>query len=214
MSQNHFTTGSVIFATTLLLYISLVNIRGIEIRVVFGYSKSAKIVFLRVCSSLGHQLSQNIFLNIPTSPDAIRGLCSGEIHSSILNAIGQSLSEGSKIIVWLVRDFGIFPIIASARSPCGSITATHLPFLISSKIIFSRRVDFHIQVFQIIYICLLLSFGPIQKACSSPLKFVFQIGVRSFSRSCEVKRGRFTGGSKLRDNTQLIFGVCTLVVGR
>jgi hypothetical protein len=96
--QNFFTTGSVIFATTLFLYTSLVSIRGIETRVVFGYSKRAKIVFLKICSNLGPQLSQNIFLKIPTSQDATNGLCSGFTSSSILNAIGQFTSLGSKII--------------------------------------------------------------------------------------------------------------------
>jgi hypothetical protein len=126
--------------------------KGIEISVVFGYSNNAKMVFLSVCSSLGHQLSQNIFLNIQTNPEATKALCSLETQSSILKAIGQSLSEGSNIIVWFVRDFGIFQIIDSAKSQCGSITATHLHFFISSIIIFSSNVDFHIQVFQIIYI--------------------------------------------------------------
>jgi hypothetical protein len=56
-------------------------------------------VFLSICSSLGHQESQNIFLNIQTSHDATSGLCSGLISSSMLNAIGQEVSLGSKIIV-------------------------------------------------------------------------------------------------------------------
>jgi hypothetical protein len=38
-------------------------------------------------------------LKIPISPEATRGLCSGETSSSILKAIGQFLSLGSKIIV-------------------------------------------------------------------------------------------------------------------
>jgi hypothetical protein len=147
--QNFFTTGSVIFPTTLFLYTSLVSISGIETRVVFGYSKSARIVFLNICSSLGHQLSQNIFLNIQTNHDATSGLCSGFTSSSILNAIGQFTSLGSKIIAWFVLFLGINHITASAKSPCGSITATPLPFLISSIIIFSSRVDLPIQVFQI-----------------------------------------------------------------
>jgi hypothetical protein len=64
-----------------------------------GYSSKARIVFLNTCSSLGPQLVQNIFLKIPTSQEAISGLNSGSISSSILNAIGHSLSLGSKIIV-------------------------------------------------------------------------------------------------------------------
>jgi len=56
-------------------------------------------VFLKICSNLGPQDSQNIFLNIQTNPDATNGLCSGATSSSILNAIGQSVSLGSKIIV-------------------------------------------------------------------------------------------------------------------
>ncbi|MGB2110658.1 MAG: hypothetical protein ACPHY8_01735 [Patescibacteria group bacterium] len=68
-------------------------------RVVFGYSNNAKTVFLKICSSLGPQESQNIFLKIPTKPEATRGLCSGITSSSILNAIGQLVSLGSKIIV-------------------------------------------------------------------------------------------------------------------
>jgi hypothetical protein len=60
-----------------------------EIKFEFGASSRAKIVFLRICSSLGHHESQNIFLKIPISPEATRGLCSGEISSSILNEIGQ-----------------------------------------------------------------------------------------------------------------------------
>jgi len=120
-----------------------------EIRVVFEYSKRAKIVFLKICSNLGHQLSQNIFLNIQTSQEATKALCSTFTSSSILNAIGQFTSLGSNIIAWLVLFFGINQITASAKSPCGSITATHLHFLISSIIIFSSRVDFHIHVFHI-----------------------------------------------------------------
>jgi hypothetical protein len=171
----------VIFETTFSLYTSLVSIRGIEISVVFGYSRSAKIVFLNVCSSLGHQLSQKIFLNIHTSHEVTRDLCSFETPSSILKAIGQSLSDGSIIIQEFVLDFGIFHITASAKSPCGSITATHLPFIISSIIIFSRSVDFHIHVFQIIYICLLLSFDQIPNSIFSPLKTDIPIGVILFS---------------------------------
>gem|GEM_PF-777931 len=97
--QNFLTTGSVTLLTTLLLYTSLVSIKGIEIRVVFGYSSNAKIVFLSICSSLGPQESPKIFLNIQTSQDATSGLCSGFTLSSILKAIGQEVSEGSKIIV-------------------------------------------------------------------------------------------------------------------
>ncbi|MBT3728817.1 hypothetical protein HOF65_00320 [bacterium] len=85
--------------TTLFLNTSLVNISGIEISVEFGYSTNAKIVFLRICSSLGPHESPNIFLNIHTKPDATSGLCSGFTLSSILNAIGQSVSLGSNIIV-------------------------------------------------------------------------------------------------------------------
>jgi hypothetical protein len=84
--------------------------------VVLGYSISAKIVFLRICSNLGPQDSQNIFLNIPTSPEATSGLCSGLTPSSILNAIGHSVSEGSNIIVELVLDFGMCHITDSAKS--------------------------------------------------------------------------------------------------
>jgi len=97
--QNFLTTGSVILFTTLFLNTSLVNIRGIDIRVELGYSSSANIVFLRICSNLGPQLSPNIFLNIQTSQDATRGLCSALMLSSILNAIGHSVSLGSNIIV-------------------------------------------------------------------------------------------------------------------
>jgi hypothetical protein len=64
-----------------------------------GYSINAKTVFLKICSSLGPQESQNIFLNIHTKPDATKGLSSGLTSSSILNAIGQSVSDGSNIIV-------------------------------------------------------------------------------------------------------------------
>jgi hypothetical protein len=67
--------------------------------VVFGYSKSAKTVFLRICSSLGPQESPNIFLKIPTRPDATRGLCSGFTPSNLPIIVGQSVSLGSKIIV-------------------------------------------------------------------------------------------------------------------
>jgi hypothetical protein len=50
-------------------------------------------------SNLGHQLSQNIFLNIQTNHEATKGLSSGFTFSSILKAIGQEVSLGSKIIV-------------------------------------------------------------------------------------------------------------------
>jgi len=198
----------------LFLKTSEVSINGIDISVVFGYSISAKIVFLRICSSLGPQDSPNIFLKIPTSPEATRGLCSGFTQSSILNAIGQLVSEGSNIIVEFVLDFGICHITASAKSPCGSITATHLPAFISSIIIFSRRTDLPIQVFQIIYICLLLSFGHIPKLIFVHLKLVFQIGVKSVSGvMSSVKSGsiigRLDGGSKFLELTQFIHGVLT-----
>ncbi|MCK5535224.1 MAG: hypothetical protein KAI79_00280 [Bacteroidales bacterium] len=153
-------------------------------------------------------------MNIHTKPDATSGLCSGFTSSNILNAIGQSVSLGSNIIVWLVLDFGINPITASAKSPCGSITATHLPFLISSIIIFSKSTDLPIHVLPRIYICLLLSFGQIPNFISVHLKFVFQIGVRFVSGSIlSVKSGstigKFEGGSKLRAQTQFICGVLT-----
>jgi len=83
----------------LFLYTSFVSIRGIEINVVFGYSIKARTVFLKICSSLGPQESQNIFLKIHTSPEATSGLCSAETLSSILNAIGEFTSLGSKMIV-------------------------------------------------------------------------------------------------------------------
>ena len=84
----------------------------------------------------------------------------------------------------------------------------------SSIIMFSRRVDFPIQVFQIIYICLLLSEGPIQKLILVPLKFVFQRGVRLLSGTISSVRsvsiiGRFEGGSNARADTQFICGVFT-----
>jgi len=97
--QNFLTTGSVILFTTLFLNTSDVNISGIEIRVEFGYSKSARTVFLRICSRRGPQLSQNIFLDIHTSQEATNGLCSAFTLSSILKAIGHSVSLGSNIIV-------------------------------------------------------------------------------------------------------------------
>jgi hypothetical protein len=97
--QNFLTIGSVILFTTLHLKTSEVNIIGIESIVVFGYSISAKIVFLKICSNLGPQLSQNILLKIHISHDAIKALCLGFVSSSILKAIGESASLGSKIIV-------------------------------------------------------------------------------------------------------------------
>ncbi|MBT3726729.1 hypothetical protein HOG21_03360 [bacterium] len=101
----------------MFLYTSDVNINGIDISVVFGYSTNANIVFLRICSNLGPHESPNIFLNIHTSHDATKGLCSGFTSSSILNAIGESTSLGSNIIVWFVLDFGINHITHSAKSP-------------------------------------------------------------------------------------------------
>lgn len=171
-------------------------------------------VFRRVCSRRGPQLSPNIRLNIHTSPEAINGLCSSEIPSSILKAIGQFLSLGSNIIVWLVLFFGISPMIPSARSPWGSITATPLHFFISSIIIFSRRTDFPIPVFQITYICRRLSSGAIPKLISVPRKLVFQIGVRKVSGVTSSVRsgsiiGRLLGGSNAREETQFIYGVRT-----
>jgi hypothetical protein len=158
-------------------------------------------------------------LNIQTNQEATSGLCSGETSSSILKAIGQLVSLGSKIIVLFVLDFGMRPIIHSAKSPCGSITATHLHFFISSKIIFSKSVDFHIQVFQRTYKCLLLSLAQIQKLIFVPLKFVFQIGVKSLSGVIlSVKSGsiigRLEGGSNALLLTQFICGVLTYEVGK
>jgi hypothetical protein len=121
--------------------------------------------------------------------------------------------------VEFVLDFGISQIIHSAKSQCGSITATHLHFSISSKIIFSKSVDFHIQVFQRIYKCLLLSLTQIQKLIFVHLKFVFQIGVKSLSGvMSSVKSGsiigRLEGGSKALLLTQFICGVLTYEVGK
>ncbi|MDR1987300.1 MAG: hypothetical protein LBQ24_00555 [Candidatus Peribacteria bacterium] len=62
----------------MFLYVSLVSIKVIEISVEFGTSKSAKIVFLKIYSSLGHQLSPKIFLKIQTNQEATKGLCSGD----------------------------------------------------------------------------------------------------------------------------------------
>lgn len=187
---------------------------GIEISVVPGYSISASIVFRSVCSSRGPQLSPKIRLKIPTRPDAINDRWSSDTSSSILNAIGHSRSLGSKIIVWLVLFFGISQIIPSARSQCGSITATPRPLRISSTIIFSKRTDFPIPVFPMIYICLRLSSGPIPKLISVPRKLVFPIGVKILwgllvsERSGSIT-GRLLGGSKARLETQLINGVFT-----
>jgi hypothetical protein len=185
-----------------------------EIRVEFGYSKSAKIVFLKICSSLGHQLFQNNFLKIQTSHEATRGLCSADTLSSMLKAIGKFVSLGSNIIVEFVLLFGMSQIIHSTKSPCGSITATHLHLFISSKIIFSSKVDFHIQVFQSTYRCLLLSLGQIPKLIFVHLKFVFQSGVKSvFGTISSFKSGstigKFEGGSKALLETQFICGVFT-----
>ena len=162
-----------------------------------------------MCSSLGHQLSQNIFLNIQTSHEATRGLVSGLTSSSILKAMGQSVSLGSNIIVELVLFLGINHITDSAKSQCGSITATHLPFLISSIIIFSSKVDLPIHVFQIIYICLLLSSDHIPKLIFVHLKFVFQMGVKFVSGTISSLKsgsiiGKFEGGSKALAETQFI----------
>ncbi|MDP3381182.1 MAG: hypothetical protein Q8S84_06880 [bacterium] len=85
--------------TTFDLNTSEVSISGIDISVELGYSNNAKIVFLRICSNLGPHESPNIFLNIHTNHDATSGLSSGFTSSSILNAIGQSVSLGSNIIV-------------------------------------------------------------------------------------------------------------------
>jgi len=64
------------------------------------------------------------------------------------------------------------------------------------------------------YICLLLSFGPIPKLILVHLKFVFQIGVKSFSGTISSVKsgstiGRFEGGSNAREETQFICGVFT-----
>lgn len=88
--QNCTKIGSVILATILFLYASCVSIRGIDIRVVSGTSRSVKIVFLRIYSSRGPQLSANIFLKIDTSHPATIGRSSGTGLSSILKAIGYS----------------------------------------------------------------------------------------------------------------------------
>lgn len=128
-------------------------------RVVSGTRRSVSIVLRRIYSRRGHQLSANIFLKMETSPDATIGRSSLLELSSILNAIGNSVSDGSKRTISFVRDFGILCKIVSARSPWGSISPTPLQARISEYIIFSRRVDFPIQVFPMIYTCLALSVG-------------------------------------------------------
>ena len=94
------------FVNELLNNWKIIAIAGFGLGILFGVVKlihdrdyNAKTVFLKICSNLGPQLSQNIFLNIHTKPDAIRGLCSGDTLSNILNAIGHFVSEGSKMIV-------------------------------------------------------------------------------------------------------------------
>lgn len=123
--------GSEILDTTLRLYDSCVSISGIDMSVVSGIRSSVRIVFRRIYSRRGPQLSANIFLKIETSPDATIGLSSGLGLSSILKAIGNSVSDGSKRTMSLVRDFGMFARIVSARSPCGSMRAIHRPLMIS-----------------------------------------------------------------------------------
>jgi len=120
------------------------------INVVFQTSRRVSIEFLRICSSLGHQLSPKILLKTQIRPDEISGLASFGIVPSTLKATGKFLSDGSKITTSLVLDFGIFARIVSERSPCGSIRPTHHHLRISSKIIVSKSVDFHIQVLPII----------------------------------------------------------------
>lgn len=82
-------------------------------------------------SSLGHQLSANIFLKIETKPEATIGRSSGFGLSSMLNAIGYSVSDGSNNTISFVRDFGIFAKIVSAKSQCGSMRAIPRPLKIS-----------------------------------------------------------------------------------
>jgi len=84
---------------TLYLKTSLVSIKGIEINVEFGYSIRAKIVFLKICSNLGPQEFQNIFLKTQTNQEATKDLFSESTLSNILNPIGEFVSLGSKIIV-------------------------------------------------------------------------------------------------------------------
>ena len=115
--QNCIRIGSVILDTTLRRYDSWVSISGIEISVVSGMRRSVRIVLRRIYSRRGHQLSANIFLKIETRPEATIGRNSGLGLSSILNAIGYSVSDGSNSTISLVLDFGILARIVSARSP-------------------------------------------------------------------------------------------------
>ena len=79
----------------------------------------------------------------------------------------------------------------------------------SSIIIFSRRVDFPIPVFPMIYICLRLSSGHTPKPILVHLKFVLPNGVSAVSGvmvslKSGSKIGRLDGGSNAREDTQLI----------
>lgn len=183
---------------------------GIERSVASFAYKRVKIVFRRIYSSRGPQLfSQNILLNTERSPLATTGYSSTQVGaSSILKAVGKFLSEGSKSMTSFVRDLGMFLRIVSARSPWGSITATHFPADISEQIIFSRRVDFPIPVFPTMYICLNRSHWRIQKCIFLHRKSVTPIGV-TFSHT-----GKFEGGSSFLLITQWIPAHVTARVGR
>ena len=129
--QNCIRIGSLIRDTILRRNDSCVSMSGIEMSVVSGMSRSVRIVLRRIYSRRGPQLSANIFLKIETNPDATIGRSSGRGLSSMLNAIGYSVSDGSKRTISLVRDFGILANIVSARSPCGSMRPTPRPDMIS-----------------------------------------------------------------------------------
>ncbi len=85
--------------------------------------------------------------------------CSGNLgsYSSMFNPTTLFVLEGSNKTTSFILSLGTFPNILSIRSPCGSITPTPSPDIMSCSIKLEIKFDFPVPVCPITYKCLLRS---------------------------------------------------------
>src|SRR5688500_10400840 len=86
--QNCNTTVSVQYVNVSLRNVLSVNMRVISSMVFDGRSSSARMVYRRVYSHRGPQLSPNIRFNTPITSELMLVLCAGFVTSSGLNPSG------------------------------------------------------------------------------------------------------------------------------
>lgn len=155
--QKFLTTSS--STASIISYLKSLSVRALMISksVESGLSRSARNIILSTCSSFGFQLDQKNFLNISINHFASICLLSVDLISSGLKQKGNCSSVGSNMMTSFTLSFGIWGIISSIKSPCGSMSQTHLHCLRSSMTRELRNFDFHVPVFPTTYICLSLS---------------------------------------------------------